>query len=517
MHGGVKNNNMMRILCTAGLNTDEPAPKKKAVVRSLETSLLEVQTIEAFVLVWLNRGMPRGEIALAFQLCFTCRYTRINMYKLLGRMYQISREQVVCLFRVYIGRNVFITGPAGTGKSFIMCMIHDMLIGMRKRSVRTASTGTASVAINGQTIHSFTGIGIHEKLRAQTMDQWRDQENYVFRNFNGLDVLMLDEISMINGDQFNLIEAVPRFMHNDHTIPAAGTQFVVSGDFLQLPPVKGKFAFQSDAWHRLALVPCCLKTSYRQANQDWFEMLCKIRKGQLDGFTTEQLLSRMRPQPDPNCCRLYSKRDVVRRVNVEKLAEVRAESYTYYGTTSVYKIDKRGKHLRQVHYYPGERGLEGATLLDKYFKADHKLEFKIGCRVMLVQNDVAPGVANGSVGTVLEMQPARVIVQFDDAEKAIAVETVDWETVNHGVGEATCRRQIPLILAYAITIHKAQGMGLTRARTSLRRTEIFQDGQAYVSLSRIQSLDGLDLEGFDSAAVRANPLCLEFYQALEED
>jgi hypothetical protein len=441
-------------------------------------------------------------------------------------MYNVSREQALCLFQAYLGRNMLITGPAGTGKSFIMKMIVEMLKGGGRRAVRTASTGTAAINIGGSTIHSFTGIGINDNIRPGTLTRWRQQKNYVWENFETLDTLMIDEISMLNEKQFDLVEAVARFMLDNHKKAAGGLQVIVCGDFLQLPPVSGSFAFKSDAWKRLNFGICQLETSFRQTDPTWFNMLCKLRKGQRDAYTVDRLFSRVlgrmtTPPENTDCTQLFSKRAVVQKVNEERLAQLPPPyvERDYTAVTKVYKIHKMPLSTQtmteHIHTYVGNS--EPAIMLDKHFKVNHSILLKTGCKVMLIENGVAPNTANGSVGVVTSIAMDSVEVLFEGHEKPVKISPVTWEYTNQGKHEAYSRRQLPLILAYAITIHKAQGMGLERAKTSLRENEIFQAGQAYVALSRVHTLEGLLLEAFSPNTVRAHPECLKFYQQLDEE
>ena len=513
----------MRKLCKRTLDVTPVPTSKKQKQRTVTN--FEIDRLEAFVLLWQN-CMTLRDIAFAFQLCHTSHYLRSNMCSTLCRMYELSHDQVHCLYRVFLKQNVFITGPAGTGKTFIGHIIYAMLTGMDKQVARTASTGVSAINIHGQTVHSFAGIGINETLRTATMARWRDEQNYVFENYLNLDAQILDEVSMLNANQFSLIEAVPRFMRNEHTTPAGGLQMIIFGDFLQLPPVKGEFAFMSPAWTQLNLVPCVLTTPHRQLNTMWYEMLCKLRLGQVNTFIFEQLKQRVTLQPDPNCPRLFSKRVVVDAENEKKLAELTSETTTLYSTTTVFKIVSKTCILPVLDFrgMGGAREREtmkGAEQLDQHFKAPHALKLKVGARVMLVDNNAITNpkyrskVANGSTGEVVGYRNNAVVVQFDDVGNPLSVPRVTWEVTHRGKRETYIRTQYPLMLAWAITIHKAQGLGMTRLRTSLRGSEIFQAGQGYVSLSRARTLEGLDLDAFDIDSIRVDQRCIEFYNNLE--
>ena len=500
-------------------DNEEPPPAKRVPTSvPLGTTLAEMNTFTALIYAW-QRCMTHSDVGLAFSVAFTCRYARVNMDSLLCAMYNLSPDQVRCLFRAYCGDNLFITGPAGTGKSFIMVMIRDMLVGMGRRVARTASTGTAAINIGGSTIHSFAGIGINEHLHSSTLTRWADDRGYVWENFYQLATLMIDEISMLNNNQVGLVEAVARFMRNNHREAAGGLQFIVCGDFLQLPPVKGAFAFTSEAWARLNFRPCLLETSHRQTDPLWYNMLCQLRRGQLDGYTQEQLLSRIVSADTAaasDCTQLFSKRDKVQKVNEERLALVEGTERIYFAVTDVFKLTGNPTEFVAQH----QRTLRGnsveADRYDVHFKVGQRLVLKVGAKVMIVDNNIEAGYANGTIGIVEELKDSAIDVRVEGLDKPVTVLQVEWKHVNVGKREMYSRKQFPLSLAYAITIHKAQGLGLARARTSLRRNEIFQPGQGYVSLSRVQTLAGLQLDAFEAGAIRAHEASLAFYRQLEE-
>lgn len=489
--------------------------KKIQVKKPLDTTLEQVNQLAGHVILWSRYAKPK-DIAWVLRLLSTCRYFRENRSLSIQRIFSISPDQAHCLINAYMGRNLFITGPAGTGKSFITTMISEMLAGVKKNVRRTASTGVAAVAIGGGTIHSLLGIGTAKKVEAQIVHGWVNNKNYVWENFFALNTLMLDEISMMNAGHMDMIEMIPRIIKGRHDKIAGGLQMIISGDFLQLPPVEGELAFTSPIWWKFDFVNCYLTTSYRQLDTSWFDMLCRIRLGELTVEITASLLGRFNSIPDPDCCRLYSKRDIVQKANEQKLARLNAPERVYFSETSGHALLKKRTRGIELFTYP-LRECEPASALDKHFKVGHCIRFKVGARVMLLENDIKRGLCNGSVGTIVEMRDEEIRVQFPHLEdKIMSITQSIWEMVDYVKKRIYIRIQFPLILAYAITIHKAQGMGLKQARTSLTKKEIFQPGQAYVALSRLETLKGLDLEGFDPSAIRADPLCLDFYKNIAQ-
>lgn len=407
--------------------------------------------------------------------------------------------------------SVFITGSAGTGKTKLVQEIIELLRKIHgKRSVFvTAPTGVVACALGGQTLHSFAGVGLAEG-DAETLVSQVLNNRRVFRRWKMVKALVVDEISMVEADFFDKLEYIARMIReNDETW--GGIQLVVSGDFLQLPPVKvgrdfdrGKeFAFEADSWDRSFQLQVGLQTVFRQSDPKLVRLLQGIRRGELDAEGLEMLMQRRCSQePDETVVRLYPRIADVSRVNNMRLNSLAEEIIVYEA------FDKGEKPwIDQL-----DRGI-----------APNRLQLCKGARVMLTKNlNVKDKLVNGATGTVTGFRKAikgniakicggklLPIVKFDSGcEKVINTQT--WDVM---MGDKICatRLQLPLILAWAMSIHKSQGMTVDKLHTNL--SQAFGFGMVYVALSRVRSLDGLSFSSdLCPSKIMAHPKVLEYYK-----
>lgn len=407
--------------------------------------------------------------------------------------------------------SVFITGSAGTGKTKLVQEIIELLRKIHgKRSVFvTAPTGVVACALGGQTLHSFAGVGLAEG-DAETLVSQVLNNRRVFRRWKMVKALVVDEISMVEADFFDKLEYIARMIReNDETW--GGIQLVVSGDFLQLPPVKvgrdfdrGKeFAFEADSWDRSFQLQVGLQTVFRQSDPKLVRLLQGIRRGELDAEGLEMLMQRRCSQePDETVVRLYPRIADVSRVNNMRLNSLAEEIIVYEA------FDKGEKPwIDQL-----DRGI-----------APNRLQLCKGARVMLTKNlNVKDKLVNGATGTVTGFRKAikgniakicggklLPIVKFDSGcEKVINTQT--WDVM---MGDKICatRLHLPLILAWAMSIHKSQGMTVDKLHTNL--SQAFGFGMVYVALSRVRSLDGLSFSSdLCPSKIMAHPKVLEYYK-----
>ncbi|XP_046969470.1 ATP-dependent DNA helicase PIF1 [Vanessa cardui] len=404
----------------------------------------------------------------------------------------LNKEQQRVLEACLSGKNIFFTGSAGTGKSFLLKRIVSAL--PPDVTMPTASTGVAACHIGGTTLHAFAGIGDGsgslEKLCEKAIklplvaQKWRKCKH-----------LIIDEISMVDGMYFEKLEAVARHVRKNDK-PFGGIQLILCGDFLQLPPVVDKeksakrFCFQTSCWEKCVELCFELKEVHRQTDQEFISILNSIRIGRVTKEINERLLQTASQKIESDgilATRLCSHTNDSKMINNSKLRDLDGEEKLFSAQDSD----------------------NATTLLDMQTVAPSKLLLKVGAQVMLLKNiNVNAGLVNGARGVVVRFEEGLPVVRFKN-KKEYTARTERWYVKNSN-GTLLCRRQVPLNLAWAFSIHKSQGLTLDCVEMSL--SKIFEAGQAYVALSRAQSLETLRVLDFDSRHVWANPDVLEFYQ-----
>lgn len=409
-------------------------------------------------------------------------------------------DQQTALNIMKAGHSVFLTGSAGAGKTWLLnAFIRDL----RKKKVPvaiTASTGIAATHMNGMTIHSFCGIGRNTELSAAQLKTLMDR-SYLKRGITKAEVLIIDEVSMLHRKQLDLAERVISLMRNSIE-PFGGLQVVFCGDFFQLPPVstereesREKFAFMADSWQRLDPKICYLDQQFRQKDDDSLNrILNEIRQGNVTQESKRILLdSRADLGDEP--MRLYSHNWDVDHFNQQRLEALP-------GKTTRFKAEGKGN----------EKLLE---VMKKSILAHEEIELKPGARVVMLKNSFDKGYVNGSMGTVthFDKEEGWPVVRLDRGP-VITVEPEEWSMENEKGGKLATYKQLPLRLAWAITVHKSQGMTLDAAELDLGKC--FEPGQGYVALSRLRSLDGLHLKAFNGRALEIDPLALEADQHFRE-
>lgn len=391
------------------------------------------------------------------------------------------------------GQNVFLTGSAGTGKTHIL---NDFVLYLKSRKIIptiVAPTGIAASHLNGQTIHSYFSLGIRDSIDEEFISNLLDKK-YLQTRFKKLKILIIDEISMVSPNVFSSIDRILRaFKQSDE--PFAGIQVVLSGDFFQLPPISrntdGKrFAWQSPSWKDLDLQTCYLEKKFRQDDNQLIFVLDEIRSGQVSQRSHDILNSRL--QKDLNIdftpTKLYTHNMDVDRINNDELRSIDNDSQLFKYTS------------------------EGAkTNIEKLFKSalvQEELTLKKDAVVMFIKNNPEKQYINGTTGVVIDFSKDAQklpIVKLSNGY-VVKVEYEDW-TIENDSGKIQAKiSQIPLKLAWAITIHKSQGMTLDAAQIDLSKT--FEVGQGYVALSRIKNIEGLKLMGFNDNALSVDSLIL---------
>lgn len=419
----------------------------------------------------------------------------------------LSREQYTAIAHVLEGRSIFLTGPAGTGKSHTINIMKALFKVLAKRCYVTSTTGTSAIQVEGTTIHSWSGIGICGSIETamERVGTYRKPKERI----RCAQVLIIDEISMMSSNLFEIIEHVCRAIRCD-TRPFGGIQIVAVGDFYQLSPVKAdKYAFESPKWNIVIEHMVQLTKIFRQKNSVFSTALNEIRTGNVSQKTKELIESRIgiEFEGDIKATELYPLKIDVESLNEEKLWELATEENPVIERIALDELVERPKPKRSR---PMKYILQCKERLNKYSVAPEKLCLCVGAQVMLTKNlNVAAGFANGSLGVVVGFD-----LQYNPVVKFLNGHTVVimTEVTSMRISETSRikRRQYPLILAWAITIHKSQGSSIDRLKVDLSN-RIFDDGQTYTAISRCRTLEGLSVIDIDWGKVTVNPKVAMFY------
>lgn len=421
---------------------------------------------------------------------------------------QLNAEQQKFAAAALAGQNLFITGEAGTGKSFMLNYVIQELKDTNKVVAVTATTGLAAAALGGGTIHAFAGVGLAKEPpkniigrvmgTSTTVKRWRDTE-----------VLIIDEISMMDAGLFSLLDEVGRAARNLNR-PFGGLQLVLCGDFLQLPPVETSgFAFESKVWAEAGLQTAELTTAVRQQGDKAFlEILSEVRIGLCSPASAKKLAacnadSKPLPKDGIPPTRLYCTNRDVDAENNSRLAELPGD------------VEEATARDTWVEECGNKQGI--LDLMDK--KCRSVLQLKIGAQVIITQNRPKEGIVNGTRGVVENWASSFLgmpvpVVRCDNGSVVTIEPIVHKQAGPNSVGTLS-RLQLPLKLGWALTVHRAQGCTLSRAELQLENA--FAHGQTYVALSRVISLDGLWIRGrqVTQKEVKASPSVLDFYFSSE--
>ena len=414
------------------------------------------------------------------------------------------------------GANVFLTGEPGSGKTHTINTFVAWLRSCGIDPAITASTGIAATHIGGMTIHAWSGIGIREQLNDYDLDQLTQNERLVKR-VRGTHTLIIDEISMLSATTFSMVDMVCRALRNNQD-PFGGLQVVLVGDFFQLPPIQrarrdmpqqsemfvdedessSVFACGSRAWRMLNPIVCYLSEQHRQEDGTFLELLSAIRSGEVTREHKTLLETRRVEAKSVDITHLYSHNADVDRINDIELGKIKAEVRTFLMTSQ------------------GSAGL--VATLKRGCLSPETLSLRKGARVMCTKNDVAGKYVNGTIGIVkgFVTDSGFPVVETKDG-RTIVVDPVEWAVSDGGKVLAKIV-QVPLRLAWAITVHKSQGMSLDAAHMDL--SSAFEYGQGYVAISRVRTLAGLSLGGINARALEVHPEIrerdFEFREASEQ-
>ena len=407
-------------------------------------------------------------------------------------------KQTEALDILKMGHNVFLTGPPGAGKTYVLNSYisylkqHQIPVGI------TASTGIAATHIGGMTIHSWSGIGIREHIAEETLEKLASKSPLT-RRITNTKVLIIDEVSMLHGKRLDMVNQICKHIkRSDKSF--GGMQVVLTGDLFQLPPINRArdsnvdFVFKSKAWQELNLKICYLSEQHRQHDDELLGILHKIRRNEAGFSELDTLQTRQIDELETNATRLYTHNADVDAINQQKLQDISEDIVIFDAATKGNKV--------------------AVESLTTSCLAPVKLELKLGAEIMTVINDQQQRFVNGSRGVVIgfheDTNAPQIKLHGDN--RVITLERYTWV-----MGEADKiiaeLAQYPLRLAWAITIHKSQGMSLDEAEVDLGRS--FEPGMGYVALSRVRSLDGLILRGINDLALQVHPEILKFDDSLQ--
>lgn len=393
-----------------------------------------------------------------------------------------------------MGKNIFLTGEAGSGKTYLLNKYIKYLKDNNVAVAVTASTGIAATHLQGATIHSWSGMGVRDYLTKKDLEKLLDNKR-IKRNYKKTKVVIIDEVSMLHQQQLDMLDAIARYIRDSDEV-FGGLQVVLCGDFFQLPPVSSlslvkekQFAFESQAFKEGNFHVCYLHEQHRQNNDPLLTVLNDIRSGTAGEHTKVILRKRYKKEPQgaTKATKLYSHNINVDAVNERELLNIN-------GTERIFTMITDG-------FSALVNGLKKSCL------APEQLKLKIGAEVMFVKNDPSGRYVNGTRCIVVGFEKHKgwpIVKTYDD--KIIVAYPEEWKYEDHGFVRATLL-QVPLRLAWAISIHKSQGMTLDAAEIDLG--DAFEAGMGYVALSRVRSLNGLKLMNLNEMALKVHSKILQ--------
>lgn len=403
---------------------------------------------------------------------------------------QLNKDQIKALELLRGPNNIFLTGAAGCGKSFLL-RYH--LSGTKIPIL--ASTGAAAILVGGRTFHSFFGLGIMEGGLEQTVERALKNRRLVNR-LKKHSIVVIDEISMISGPTLQAAERITREVRGGHS-PWGGMKIIVVGDFFQLPPVNPhasfrEWAFLNPSWNQSEFHPARLSEPMRTTEPEYLQVLNKIRFGQCDQQVEDFLNSKVCTTPPDDVTRLYPLRQMVEKHNLTKLNELTAPLKVF---DTVYSGQPKDIERFKIN----------SPILDQ-------IQLKLGALVMIRQNDIEGKYVNGSVGHIRDIRPDLLRIELLNGNN-VFVERTSFTLLDAEGQPVVAATNFPISLAWAMTIHKAQGTTLDRSYIHLER--IWEPGQAYVALSRVQSAQNLYLSTWSRSSIKVDPLVFEFDQKMK--
>jgi ATP-dependent DNA helicase PIF1 len=418
-------------------------------------------------------------------------------------------------------RNILLHGPGGVGKSWLLKRLAKGLSDLGLRVYITATTGVAALGVSDKdmrivatTLHRFAGIGTASLGTKALINKVRSDFR-ARKRWEKAQVLLIDEVSMLGSGLFTKLDAIAKDIRKNDK-PMGGIQLILSADFLQLPPVKDDWIFVAKAWNELNIRPFILEVPHRYDDVEFFQLLLRVRKGNLSDDDSKTLMRRVRAN--------QRMQDILTGLATENPAEIIRPTMFFSR-----KVDVEAFNDQELSKLSGEEivftardtfiAVKGNPKYEDYQKLldddmPREVTFKVGAQVMLKVNlNTEEGYVNGSRGVISEIIPGEaMIVKFLNGTKLrVDVQTRELEDKN----ATLTRTQIPFVLAYAMTIHKGQGSTLDYCVVDLGPS-VFAEGQAYVALSRCRNIKGLFISEFLPRSIIANPIAVKFSNKLEE-
>ena len=440
---------------------------------------------------------------------------------------ELSEEQKQAFNKYVRGDNIFITGPGGAGKSALIRMIYADANSKLKDIHVTAMTGCASILLNckAKTLHSWAGIGLANGETEYFINKIK-KNKFLKAIWRGTNILVVDEVSMLSLKLFEMLNAIGKAVRGN-TKPFGGIQLIFSGDFFQLPPVGDysdpdtqRFCFESAEWNNVFHPSCQIQLIkiFRQTDEVYSTILNQIREGKIKRKSNDILLEYVeRPFSDKLIAeptKLYPTKNKVEQINFSKMSSLEGEQreykIKYVKDLEMTKTDR----IKRLDFTDKDIQVE-LDFLAGNLMCDKEMKIKIGAQVMCIINIKSEAgdviICNGSQGIVqsyCEITGCPKIKYNNGIEMTMTRHV--WESDKiPGIGVS----QVPLILSWALTIHKSQGATLDAAEIDVG-SGIFECGQTYVALSRVKSLDGLYLTSFDAKRIRINKKVKEYYESL---